>query len=406
MAYEEDRLGFLLELRERYGSVVAFDGRTTIVNDVELAHEVLADRQRSFAILGNFRTERITARQAELATEARPAMDPGLRPKAVGHLGPRTERLIERAFSGITTGASGARDPLPLLEDVLSRVTCEHYFGDDWVTVRPVIGRLLTSLATVFGSPFALPSCIPTRSRLRIRLAYRAARRVVDPLIETRWRTTGADDYVSQLVDRKQLARADPARVADLVIGSLLAAHRIPALGVAWALLELTRRPDLQDELAARPPEGELTAHGTPSSLAMAIILEAIRLHPPTWILNRTVTQQTELGRFGLAPGDRVVISPYVIHRDPTVFENPLEFDPHRWNRNATTRGFLGFGRGLNVCPGQHLGLVTMTSALIAMVREWHIEPESTGSTTLLEDPRSSLVPVRPAIRLSPRRYR
>ncbi len=404
MAYEEDRLGFLLGLRERYGAVVAFDDRTTIVNDVDLAHEVLADRQRAFAILGNFRAERVTAHQAGAAVEARAAMGPGLRPAAITHLGPQTSRLIEQAFSGAATGASATLDPIPLLEDVLTRVTYEHYFGADWSTVRPVVGRLLTCLAAVFGSPFALPSFIPTPSRLRIRLAYRAARAAVDPLIETRRRTREADDYVAQLVRTKQLVGASPARVADLVIGSLLAAHRIPALGVAWALLELSHQPRVQHDLAVRSLERE--SPDAPPPLALATILEAVRLHPPTWILNRTVTRPAVLGQYEFAPGDQLIISPYVIHRDPTVFERPLDFDADRWSQTTATRGFLGFGRGLNICPGQHLGLVTMTYALTAIVRRWRIEPDPADSTALLEDPRSSLVPVHPAIRLEPRRHR
>ena len=44
--YEEDRLGFLLAARERYGGLVAFDRRTTIVNDGALARELLQDRDR------------------------------------------------------------------------------------------------------------------------------------------------------------------------------------------------------------------------------------------------------------------------------------------------------------------------------------------------------------------------
>lgn len=404
MAYEEDRLGFLLELRERYGAVVAFDDRTTIVNDVDLAHEVLTNRQGAFAILGNFRTERITPQQAGAAAEARTALGPGLRPAAVTHLGPQTSRLIERAFPSTTTGAM-AFDPIPFLEDVLSQVTYGHYFGDDWPAVQPVVGRLLTRLAAVFGSPYALPSYLPSPARLRIRHAYRAARAVVDPLIEARRRGTGADDYVAQLVRREQLAHATPDRLADLVIGSMLAAHRIPAIGVAWALLELANRPGLQVDLAAESLERDRTPGALPP-LALAVILEAVRLHPPTWILNRTVTVSTVLDRYELAPGHRLIISPYVIHRDPTVFEDPLVFDVGRWRHKTAVRGFLGFGRGLHLCPGQHLGLATMTYALATIVRNWRLEPVSASSSSLQEDPRSSLVPVRPAVRFSPRQGR
>lgn len=405
MAYEEDRLGFLLELRERYGAIVAFDDQTTIINDVDLAHEVLTNRQRAFAILGNFRSERVTVRQAGAAAEALTTLGPGLRRTAVTHLGPQTSRLIEQAFPRTTTGAAMALDPLPRLEDVLTRVTYGHYFGDDWATVQPVVGRLLARLAAVFGSPFALPSFVPTPSRLRIRFAYRAARAVIDPLIEARRRAPEADDYVAQVVRRQQLAHATPDRLADLVIGSMLAAHRIPAIGVAWALLELAHRPGLQEDLAAESLERGRTSDAL-SPLALAVILEALRLHPPTWILNRTVTEPTVLDGYELAPGHRLIISPYVIHRDPAVFENPLAFDVDRWRNKSAMRGFLGFGRGLHLCPGQHLGLATMTSALAAIVRNWQLEPDPAGSSTLPEDPRSSLVPVRPAIRFSARRGR
>lgn len=55
---------------------------------------------------------------------------------------------------------------------------------------------------------------------------------------------------------------------------------------------------------------------------------EVLRLCPPSFMIARTIT--TEMSGVPFAPGDLVVVSPWLIHRNEAGWSDPLHFDPDR----------------------------------------------------------------------------
>ena len=53
-----------------------------------------------------------------------------------------------------------------------------------------------------------------------------------------------------------------------------------------------------------------------------------MRLYPPAWSLARTVTKEVELGGYRLPVGANVVMSQWILHRDPRFFEQPEQSIP------------------------------------------------------------------------------
>lgn len=62
-----------------------------------------------------------------------------------------------------------------------------------------------------------------------------------------------------------------------------------------------------------------------------AVVLEALRLYSPAYMVGRCARAETSLGPYVLPAGTTVLVSPYVMHRDPTVWEEPEAFRPERW---------------------------------------------------------------------------
>src|SRR4051794_41369367 len=60
------------------------------------------------------------------------------------------------------------------------------------------------------------------------------------------------------------------------------------------------------------------------------VLDEVIRLYPPSFMIARTIAHSSEGQPF--RPGDLVLISPWLIHRNPRGWSDPLRFDVSRWH--------------------------------------------------------------------------
>ena len=154
----------------------------------------------------------------------------------------------------------------------------------------------------------------------------------------------------------------------------------MPAAGAGWLLMLVAERPEWQ----ARAAQDE--------GVARAVVAEALRLYPPTWIIMRAATRPVELGGYRFGAGHQFLISPYVLHRDARVFPDPGEFRPERWlgPGRAVPPGYLPFGLGRHRCPGVNLATVALTAVLRALVELGQVE---LASATVTADARTTLLP-------------
>lgn len=80
------------------------------------------------------------------------------------------------------------------------------------------------------------------------------------------------------------------------------------------------------------------------------IISEALRLFPIAWLLARRPRVQHAVLGHAVTPADRVVVSPYAIHRNPAYWERAGEFVPSRWRGRVDRTAWLPFGTGPHSC--------------------------------------------------------
>jgi cytochrome P450 len=286
------------------------------------------------------------------------------------------------AFDRALKRSGDVVDPLPVLEGVLGGVVAAFYFGNGQAEkVRDATRELLEALSAVFGSPFALPAGWPTPANTRIRRRYHELRQLVSSMIDAEvTRQPAAGDGYAASVARSAVAAGHPLdRIVDLLIGSLLAAQRVPAAGASWALLDIAR--SLEHQQVGREP----------APCLRELVAESLRLHPPTWLLRRVATRQVSLGGFSFGAGHNFLVSPYVIHRDPYLYSDPEAFKPLRWrDATASTRQGFTFGGGVHLCPGRDMGTLIMEAAVAAVLQRWEIRDQS---QVVIANPRTTLVP-------------
>ncbi|WP_327038006.1 cytochrome P450 [Micromonospora maris] len=194
-----------------------------------------------------------------------------------------------------------------------------------------------------------------------------------------------------------QRRKAEPADALDALIERglperfLVAALRLlmvtshgPSGAVlSWCLLRLAERPDDAASIRAEAQADGGALPGEEWPHTAAVLKEVMRLHPPTLLMNRTCARPVEVAGYPLRAGDRVLFTPYLVHRDPRFWTDPESFTPSRWQRGRipyTGKAYLPFGAGTRVCPGARLGPVQLAMALAAVIGRHELELPPTDS--------------------------
>lgn len=228
---------------------------------------------------------------------------------------------------------------------------------------------------------------LPTPGRLRYDRAVGRLHRTIDDVIGN-YRAAGIerDDLLSMMLkgSHEDGTSWSQQEVHDQVITLLLAGIETTGGVMSWTLHLLSRHPDIARAAASEidtvfsgeaPHVDGLGALG----ILRRAMMEALRLYPPGWIFTRVVTKDTVLGDHELRAGDGLAYSPYVIHRNPVLFDQPHRFDPDRWlpERSAAIakHSFIPFGGGVHKCIGDQFGMTEVLLTLSAILSRWTLLP-------------------------------
>jgi len=151
----------------------------------------------------------------------------------------------------------------------------------------------------------------------------------------------------------------------DVVMSFVIAGRDTTACTLSFALMLLATHPDEQNRL-----RGEIKAalgsrtdrilnldELKPLRLLNGVVNEALRLYPPVSSDVKEAARDSTLPDGRLIPkGSRISYEPYQMGRDPSLWSNPLKFDPDRWiSAKPTQYEFPVFQAGPRVCLGQSM---------------------------------------------------
>jgi cytochrome P450 len=384
-AYEADRLGFLLQARDEFGGAVRFGPRTTILFAPAAVVSVLRGSE-DFEIREDFLQRKLSVAEQVEGRSLRTALSPGLRQAMLGQVPAVVDRHLVPA---LRRSGTGWFDPLPLMESVISGAVAELYFGPDGAPLPAMLRELLDELSRVIGNPFALAERWGSPTRRRIKARHELLHAHVKRLLAARVHAPrGArEDLATAVIARA--GRHPLPRVADMVIGSLLASQRVPAAAASWLLMTLADHTRLQDQIATETRS--LPTQGSEAAVAHRVVLEVLRLYPPTWLLVRTASRPVEVGGYSFAAGHHFMISPYVQHRDPRVFADPATFRPDRWLQPPRDAGqYLPFGGGVHLCPGRCLATGILIAIAQGLTTRYRVVR---APAQVIPNPRTTLLP-------------
>ncbi|KAI8879554.1 cytochrome P450 [Backusella circina FSU 941] len=176
---------------------------------------------------------------------------------------------------------------------------------------------------------------------------------------------------------------------------SLTAGSDTTATTLYWAIGILCSRPDIQKKIQdeidmffrenSRLPT--FSDHDK-MNYCVSVIKEVLRYKPVTpFGLPHLANKDIFVGEYYIPKGSVVVSSMDHMHRNPKVYDRPLDFMPERFMNNTKTmnsisngnvegRDQYNFGWGRRMCPGMYLSEAEILSAYISIFSRCSIEPD------------------------------
>ncbi len=413
--FQKDRIGLQHRVARELGDIAELRiGFIPVLmtSSPALAHEMLVEKQDAFI------------KSAGLSVFAKPLLGEGLLTSEHGEhkkqrkmmaplfahkrIAGYADVMAERAEK---MARSLEHDQRVEIVDAMMRVTLEIVgktlfdaeLGGDADDVGDALTDAMTAMMRGMVRVIPIPPSIPTRANLRMRDAVKRLDEIVYRLVRER-RASGLDrgDLLGMLLATKHEDDQSPlsdTEIRDQSMTLMLAGHETTANALAWTLYRLGREPQARervereiDQCLRRPALGgsvdasvgkrRVTADDLKNlPLTLQAIKEAMRLHPPAYIIGRQATRDVTLGGVKVPTGRVVLLNVAGMQRRSDLFEDPDRFDLDRLSveneKKLRPLSYMPFGAGPRVCIGNHFALMESHVVLATMMQHVRFELES-----------------------------
>lgn len=153
---------------------------------------------------------------------------------------------------------------------------------------------------------------------------------------------------------------------------------------VEFAMAEIMNKPEVmkkvEQELEAVVGKDNIVeeSHIQKLPYLYAVMKETLRLHPALPLLvPHCPSEPCIVGGFSIPKGARVFVNVWAIHRDPSIWKNPMEFDPERflrgaWDYSGNDFSYFPFGSGRRICAGIAMAERMTMFSLATLLHSFH----------------------------------
>ncbi|WP_394842212.1 cytochrome P450 [Pendulispora brunnea] len=394
-----DPLAYLQSLRA-LGDVVQIrigPSPLFVVTSSELIHQVLVTNARSFERGRVFDKatgaigKGVIVSNGDFHRQQRSMLQPGFhRERIRGYM----DTMRQQAIAQMAGWSSGSR--ISLREQMhrlaLNTVTRTLFGANTRESTAAEIGAYIdaanawVSRNTLFpGRFFEMLPTPSNRDFARKRARFEA---IIGSFIESR-RADENDrgDLLSALLSAQDADTGKAMSDEQLrieIAGLFVAGSETTATSMTWLFHELGANPQVEAQLHAeidavldgRPVTGEDLPR---LPYLQRVVSETLRRYPVAWLLMRRAIHAIDLGGTHLPAGAEVLVSPLMFHRDPSIYPDPLRFDPERWHperaKELQRHAFTPFGDGKHKCIGDVFARTEMLIAVATIASAWRLVP-------------------------------
>jgi cytochrome P450 len=396
--FKGDLLGFLTRCAREHGDIVSLRLGTTpavLLNHPDQIEQVLVSRHAEF-IKYRFFWRHVTrvfgngllTSAGDLWRQQHALMAPAFRQErldlSVDEITGCANRLLGSWRDGEERDIRS--DMTRLTVEIAAKVLFDVELGRKVDTISRAVDRGMEEIDKRFTRGMVIPDWIPTPGNRRYLAIVRDLDEVAaNILAERQAPREGRGDLLSTLLQgRDSEGRSlDAQLLRDEIVTLLLAGHETTALALTWTLYLLSRHP----EIAARVEE-EIDAVLGPERLPRAadlgrlrylgwVIMEAMRLYPPGYLLGREAAHDVDLGGYRFSRGTICLMSQWVVHRDLRFFPEPELFKPERWDKAVDRQrprfAYFPFSGGPRICIGQPLAMIEAKLVLAMLCQRFRL---------------------------------
>jgi cytochrome P450 len=398
LAFRRDPLEFLTRIAREYpGEVVRFrpgPRDVYLLKHPDLVKEVLVTRQHDFSKSRGlewaklFLGEGLLTSEGEFHTRQRRLAQPAFHRQRIGAY---ADDMVRRTVVARDRWSAG--QPLDVDAEMMRltlAVVSSTLFGTDVADAAEEVREDLATIIALFPR-FSLPlfgliQRLPLPSNARFNRAVARLDALVYRVIAQRQREGGdRGDLLSLLLlarDEEGGGGMTDRQLRDEVMTLLLAGHETTANALTWTWYLLSGNPDVEarwrEELREVLGGRTATVEDLPALRYTEMVLaESMRLFPPAWGMGRRALRDLTLGGFLIRKGAILALSPYIVHRDPRLWPDPLRFDPERFTAEAKAArprfAYFPFGAGARSCIGEPFAWMEGVLLLATIGQRWRL---------------------------------
>lgn len=282
-----------------------------------------------------------------------------------------------------------AAEMMRLTYDIISRTVFSNEVALSHEQMSRAIGIYFDTIGRGdLASLIGLPKWFPTPSRLKVAPTLSLFRSEVRRIVIKRRAQIVAgnapDDLMTLLI-----AAQDPEtgkglsddEVYDNVITFIGAGHETTANALAWTFYLLSEFPwadtKLMGEVQALPEKpGVDDIDGL--TYTRMVLEESMRLYPPVPFIARQAVAADTLGTVKVRAGTQIMISPWLLHRHHTLWDEPELFVPERFSPERKEKmhrfAYMPFGGGPRICIGMGFAMQEAMIILAKVARQWRLQ--------------------------------
>lgn len=201
-------------------------------------------------------------------------------------------------------------------------------------------------------------------------------------------------EYLKILIDAAVSNLISTQQIIDEIKNIIFAGFDTVAETLTWLLILIDKEKEsskkMKEEIFGNvkgdfPNEEEIQN----LNYQLMFIKEGMRLFPVAWAFHRIALEDDEIDGYSIKKNAWIMMSPYVLHRSPKLWDNPLKFNPLRFEGETSTIpvrfDYMPFGQGPHTCLGNRMAMFEMQFILAALLKKYSLTFIN-GNNSILAD--------------------